>query len=96
MHQEVGTLAVRVVGDDDSVSLAAVHLFQNLQRLGSRGSAHVQHKVVLVHVQKHGGKHADRLLATDVSRQREGDHVLVQLLEGLDLPQLLAVHIDLC
>ena len=36
MHQEVGTLAVRVVGDDDSVSLAAVHLFQNLQRLGSR------------------------------------------------------------
>lgn len=85
MHEEVRTLAVRVISDYNSISLAAVDLLQNLQRFGSRCSAHVQHKVVLIHIQEHGRKHTDSFLATNVSRQSEGDHVLVQFLKSFDL-----------
>ena len=95
MHQQVRTLAVRVVRDHDAVALAAVDLLDDLERLGARSRARVQNDAVRVHVQEHGGKHTHRLLATDVARTIQRDHVLVELLERRDLAQLLTVNVNL-
>ena len=95
VDQQVGALAVGVVRDHDAVALAAMHLLEDLKGLGAGSRAHVQNDAVGVHVQEHGRKHAHGLLATDVTRAIQSDHVLMKLFERSDLAQLLAVNIDL-
>lgn len=95
MDEEIGTLAIRIIRNHNTVSLTAMNLFQNLKCFGTGGSAHVQHDAIGLHIQEHRRKHTDSLLATNVAGQVQGNHVFVKLLESLDLAELLTMNIDL-
>lgn len=95
VNEQIRALAVGIIGDHDAAAALLLQLFEDLERLGAGGGAHIENDVVLLHIEEHRRQHAHRLLAADMARQRESDHVFVEILEGLHLPELLAVEIDL-
>eukprot|EP00976_Prorocentrum_cordatum_P086604 1186570-Prorocentrum_minimum.AAC.6 len=81
----VQQLPVRLEGGE--VPPPVQHL-QNLERLGTRGSTHVQHRVARLDVQEEGWHHAHGLLAGDGARVRGRLDELKELLQHRLLAQL--------